>query len=28
MSGAAFAGAFILVIARRMLWSVETAATQ
>lgn len=28
MSGAAFAGAFILVIARRMFWSVETAATQ
>jgi uncharacterized membrane protein YeaQ/YmgE (transglycosylase-associated protein family) len=28
MSGAAFAGAFILVIARRMFWSVKTAATQ
>jgi uncharacterized membrane protein YeaQ/YmgE (transglycosylase-associated protein family) len=28
MSGAAFGGAFILVIARRMFWNVETAATQ
>jgi uncharacterized membrane protein YeaQ/YmgE (transglycosylase-associated protein family) len=28
MSGAAFAGAFILVIARRMFWNVETAVTQ
>lgn len=28
MSGSSFAGGFILVIARRMFWSAETAAAQ